>query len=146
MVVNWIGQYRKNAEIAEFIRELFGKDIAPESLEYYRYHENWQPTIQKAREKYASEMYQVEMSNVRRRVEKLSDVVERNFEKGKDNLVISGLHEIHDQLKKEGPTVQNNYQLNMYKEMSEEDFDKRELELIQKRKKLKEELDGGKTS
>lgn len=85
-------------------------------------------------------MFQVEYANERRRIETLQKLVNKCLRNGNDSLAVKAIHEINEQLKKNEPTVQNNYQVNVYKEMTEEEFDKRELELIQKRKQLKGEI------
>lgn len=143
-MVTWIAEYKKYPEIQRLVQETFGKSVHISTLRQYEEAECWQALIHKTRKKYESDIYKVELANERKRIEKLQDVVERNFESGKDNIVISGIREIHEHLKKPEFLNQNNYQINIYKEMTEEEFDKRELELIQKRKQLKAEIEGEK--
>ena len=142
-IILWISQFKKDAEIMELIETEFGKTLSRHQVGHYRNSEKWQPMIQKNRERYSAEMFKVELANERRRIEELEENYWTLKGNGKIRDANDSLREIHAQLKKEGPATQNNYQLNIYKEMSEEEFDKRELELILKRKQLKGEITDG---
>lgn len=139
-IIDWISQFKKDKEISNLIFENFGKTLKSKQIQRYRFSDKWQPIIQKNRQRYASQMFQVEYANERRRIETLQKLVNKCLRNGNDSLAVKAIHEINEQLKKNEPTVQNNYQVNVYKEMTEEEFDKRELELIQKRKQLKGEI------
>lgn len=139
-IILWISQYKRDNEIMQLIESNFNKTLSRVQISNYRNGEKWQSMIQKNRERYSSEMYKVELANERRRVEELEDNYWKLKEDGKLKDANSTLSEIHNHLKKPEASIQNNYQLNIYKEMTDEEFDKRELELIQKRKVIKGEI------
>lgn len=141
-IVSWVAEFKTRGEIQELVIEKFGKTIGLQMIYRYSHDEEWKPYIQKFREKYASEMFLVELANERRRIEELQDNYWALKKSGKLRDANAALGEIHSQLKRADTFIQNNYQLNVYKDLKDEDYDNRELELLQKRKKIKGEIDG----
>jgi hypothetical protein len=72
-VCDLLAQFKEPTEIAKILKDLYGVEVSPKAIYYYKSDLKWQPLIQKYREQYSLELNKVPLYHKRVRLEKLQD-------------------------------------------------------------------------
>jgi hypothetical protein len=138
-VLTLLSTYVKVPDIVAIIRQEFGIAIGERTIYRYKTGSEHQKTIQRIREKWTNEIQQVELSNKRRRLEELSRIYEKCFSTNQMKNALASLHQIQGEVEKASDSIQqqNNFQFNIYKEMTEQEIEEERLKILGRIKNLK---------
>ena len=119
-VLTKIGCYEKDYQIAKWVRETHGISIIPQTITHYRRSERYENFIKQAREKYESQVFSLELTSKRRRIEELSEIYWIMKQSKKYDRACRILEQIR--YEREGSKVETGdiFQFNQYNNMSDE--------------------------
>ena len=136
-IIIWIAEFKKNEEIYKLVQEHFGKTISYPGLQNYKNREKWQPLIRKHREAWGREIFNIELSHKRRRIEELSSIYALARSENDLKLSMEALEKIKHETDKELANL-HLYNIRVYKSMSDEELESERLKTLEEIKKLKE--------
>lgn len=130
----------KPGEIVKTVKKEFGIDITVHSAEYYKRHEDYKKTIQVMREKWGNELLEVELCNKRRRIEELEKIYKHSFDTDQMKNALAALYQIKGEVEKDLQQIgsQTNYQINIYKDMTELELEEERVKSLERLKTLKQ--------
>jgi hypothetical protein len=125
-----IATYATLEELEDWCEENLARPISLHTIKYHKNNPNNQPLLKKMREEFNTALLSVEWSSKRKRLEYLGSVFKKAFAEKKYAPAISAIHEMREEMEgKKSPGV-NLYQYN-YVNMTDEELDKKRLELIE---------------
>lgn len=137
-LVYWIATFKKNAEIHELLKENFGFDIKDSLIAHYRYSEDYRSFIQKIRDRWGNDLLHVELATKRRRLEEIENIFEKCVSKEQYKNALMALSQIQHEVEKD---VQNlsltQYNVNVYKDMTDAELEEERLKTMERIKQLK---------
>jgi hypothetical protein len=135
-----IATFVKPREIIKSIKEEFKISLSPATIEYYKRHDNFKSQIQKMRERWGSDLLNVELSNKRRRLEELEKIYHKAFSTNQLKNALASLYQIQGEIEKDLQNIghQTNYQINIYKDMSETELEEERVKSLERLKILKQ--------
>lgn len=136
-IILWIAEFKKPAEIFDLVKEKFGKTMSMPTLVNYRNGEKWQALIRKHREAWGREIFNIELSHKRKRLEELSDIYTEVKGTRNYKLALDALEKIKNETEKELGNL-HLYNIRVYKSMSDEELEEERLKTLEEIKKLKE--------
>ena len=132
-VLQKIAMFVPKDEIVKWAAKNLSRPIKARTVEMYKKGSRYEPLIKKYREEFNSKMFEVEYASKRRRVEALEDVYKESRTEGDRAHAISALQAIQDEVEgKRGAGNLHIHQYNQYNNMTDEEIDKRRLELLDK--------------
>ena len=141
-ILSMVAVFKKDREIKSVCVEEFKKTISNATLYYYKHSDNFRSAIQKIREKWANDLFEVELANKRRRLEELEKIYEKCMTSNQIKNALGALYQIQGEVEKEMQNIgsQTNYQINIYKDMTETELEEERLKSFERLKQLKGEL------
>ena len=128
----------KRPDIVKNMKDEFGVTIHPMTVEYYKHHELYKKIINKHRERWSNDLLDVELANKRRRLMELERIYQKCMSKGEMKNALSSLYQIQHEVDKD---VQNlsltNYNVNIYKDMTDSELEEERLKCLERVKQLK---------
>jgi len=137
-LVYWIATFVKRPEIVKNMKEEFNVTIHPMTVEYYKHHDLYKKIINKHRERWSNDLLDVELANKRRRLMELERIYQKCMSKGEMKNALSSLYQIQHEVDKD---IQNlsltNYNVNIYKDMTDSELEEERLKCLERVKQLK---------
>ena len=132
--------FKKPCEIIEIIKEEFGVTLSRNSVDYYKRHEDYRKTINVMRDRWGNELLEVELCNKRRRIEELEKIYKHSFETDQMKNALAALYQIKGEVEKDLQQIgsQTNYQINIYKDMTETELEEERIKSLERLKTLKQ--------
>ena len=138
-VCYWIASFHKSPEIVEKVKEEFGITISTYLIQWYKHHENYKQIISKMREKWGNELEELELTHKRKRIEKVTQIFDKCVDKGQMRNALSAITQIQGEVEKnQNIGNQTNYQINIYKDMTDKELEEERLKSIERLKILKQ--------
>lgn len=109
-VVKRIAWFWRDKDIVEWVKTDLHKDITKQSINTYRYSDNWKPHIENFREKYLNEVTEVACANKRVRLEELQRFYHKAIENDDTEGAINILKEFRAEMDKK---VGDNFSVNL---------------------------------
>lgn len=128
--------YKSSAEIREWAKEKLGKEIPQQTVYYHKEAENNQAILKRFREEFNQNIISVEWSSKRRRLEELGKIYVECRADGLHGPALKALAQMQEEVegKKSQALTLNQYN---YTTMTDEEIDKKRLELIESIKRHK---------
>lgn len=137
-IVFWIATFVKVNEIVARVKEEFGISIHPQLVNYYKAKEEYQPVIQKIRDRWGSDLLHVELANKRRRMEELERIYEHCMNTDQIKNALSALYQIKGEVEKDLQNLSmTNYNINIYKDLTEVELEEERMKSLERLKQLK---------
>jgi len=135
-----IATFEKVPAIIKAIRKEFGISISKTTVEYYKRNEQYRGQIQKMRERWGSDLLNVELSNKRRRLEELEKIYNHCYANDQMKNALASLYQIQNEIEKDLQNIghQTNYQINIFKDMSETELEEERIKSLERLKQLKQ--------
>lgn len=124
-----------------FLKE-YNISISVTTIAHYANHDNYQKTIARIREKWGNDILKIELSHKRRRLEEITKIYEEARTDKDHKVALNALYQIQHEVEKDLANInqQNNYQVNIYKDMSESELEEERLKSFERLKILKNEI------
>jgi len=137
-LVFWIATFVKTPEIVARVQEEFGISIHPKLVAYYKAKEEYQPVIQKIRDRWGSDLLHVELANKRRRMEELERIYEHCMNTDQIKNALAALFQIKGEVEKDLQNLSmTNYNINIYKDLTEMELEEERMKSLERLKTLK---------
>lgn len=135
-----IATFEEVPAIIRNIRKEFGITISKSTVKHYKESEQYRPQIQRMRERWGSDLLNVELSNKRRRLEELEKIYKHCFANDQMKNALASLYQIQGEIEKDLQNIghQTNYQINIYKDMSETELEEERVKSLERLKALKQ--------
>jgi hypothetical protein len=139
-ILTLLATFTKISNIVEIIKEEFNVTFSYNDIYWLNHCEDHKKTIAKIRERWTEDIQNIELCNKRRRLEELSKIYEKCFETNQMKNALKAIDQIHDEVEKASNFIQqqNNYQVNIYKEMSESEIEEERLKILDRIKTIKQ--------
>lgn len=135
----WIASFEKAPDIVERVKNEFGISISVPLIQWYKHNDNYKQIISKMREKWGNELEDLEMTHKRKRIERVSQILDKCEAKGQMRNALSAITQIQSEVEKnQNIGSQTNYQINIYKDMTDKELEEERLKSIERLKALKE--------
>lgn len=136
----FIATFVKTNEIVRRIKEEFNISIHPKLVAYYKNKEDYRDIVEKMRARWGSDILHVELANKRRRLEELEKIYERSFKTGQYKNALGALCQIQGEVEKDLQNIghQTNYQINIYKDLTEQELEEERVKSLDRLKVLKQ--------
>lgn len=141
-LVYLIATFEKPRHILAKMKEEFGITVNDSLVDYYRRNPNYKATIQKIRERWGNDLIDVELGTKRRRMEELEDIYYRCKKSNQMKNAITALYNIQHEVEKDLQQIgsQTNYQINIYKDLTETELEEERIKSLERLKALKGEI------
>lgn len=140
-IVFWIATFVKVSDIVRNVQNEFGVTIHPKLIPYYKNKPEYQSVIQKIRDRWGSDLLHVELANKRRRMEELERIYKHCYSTNQMKNALAALYQIQHEVEKDLNNLQvNNYQVNVYKDMTDVELEEERVKSIERLKILKGEI------
>lgn len=141
-LIYMIATFEKPRKIVELMREEFGVSIHVKLVDYYKKQESYRPVIQRIREKWGSDLMDVELGTKRRRMEELEKIYDHCFKSDQMKNALGALFQIQHEIEKDLQQIgsQTNYQINIYKDLTDTELEEERLKSLERLKTLKGEI------
>lgn len=140
-VIFWIATFMPYRQIQEEFQKLYGQPIGLTTIKYYRNHDDFQKHIQRIREKWGNELFHVELANKRRRMEELEKIYNHCVRTNQMKNALAALYQVQHEVEKELNSLSlTNYNINVYKDMTETELEEERVKSLERLKQLKGEL------
>ena len=135
-----IATFVDNTTIVRTIKKEFGISISKTTVKHYKTSEQYRGQIQKMRERWGSDLLDVELSNKRRRLEELEKIYKHCYANDQMKNALAAIHQIQGEIEKDLQNIgsQTNYQINIYKDMSESELEEERVKSLERLKALKQ--------
>jgi hypothetical protein len=135
----WIASFEKVPDIVEKVKNEFGITISTYLIHWYKQHDNYKQIISKMREKWGNELEDLELTHKRKRIEKVSQIFDKCVDKGQMRNALSAITQIQGEVEKnQNIGSQTNYQINIYKDLTDRELEEERLKSIERLKILKQ--------
>lgn len=125
-------------EIIELCKKEFGKSISRDSVHNYKYNPENKVKIQRLREEYTRDLFMVDLASKRKRLERISKIVETCEEYKDYRTALEGLSQIRQEVEKDLASLNmTNYQINVFKDMSEAEIEEERMKSLERIKLLR---------
>jgi len=137
-----IATFEKPRKIVELMKEEFGVTIHPKLVDYYKKQESYRPVIQRIREKWGSDLMDIELGTKRRRMEELERIYSHCMNTDQMKNALGALYQIQHEIEKDLQQIgsQTNYQINIYTDLSETELEEERIKSLERLKTLKGEI------
>lgn len=127
-------------EIVEKVKDEFGVSISEGGIKYYAYrNEDYKNTILKIREKWGNEIMDLELSHKRRRIQEIEKIYHASVEKNQMRNALGAISQIQGEVEKAQVIGnQTNYQINIYKDLTEQELEEERVKSLERIKILKQ--------
>lgn len=140
-IVFWIATFTKVPQIVKNVQEQFGVSIHPMTIEYYKHADKYQKTILQIREKWGNDLLHVELANKRRRAQELEKIYHLALTKQEMKTALAALLQIKGEVEKDLQNLNlNQYNINIYKDMTEKELEEERLKSLERLKVLKGDI------
>lgn len=141
-LIYFVATFEKPRNIVLKIKEEFGISIHPKLVDYYKKKESYRPVIQRIREKWGNDLMDVELGSKRRRMEELTKIYEHCVKTDQMKNALGSLYQIQHEIEKDLQQIgsQTNYQINIYKDLTETELEEERLKSLERLKNLKGEI------
>ena len=137
----WIATFEKVPQIVKNVQEQFGLTIHPMTVEYYKRNPKFEKTIKQIREKWGNDLLHCELATKRRRVQELEKIYHMSLMKQEMKTALASLFQIKSEVEKDLQNLNlNQYNINIYKDMSEAELEQERLKSFERLKLLKGEI------
>lgn len=135
-----IATFTEVPKIIKNVKEEFDLTISASAINSYKYSENYKPEIEKIRERWGQDLMNVELANKRRRLEELERIYHHSFQTDQMKNALGALYQIQGEVEKNLQQIgtQTNYQINIYKDMSEQELEEERVKSLERLKVLKQ--------
>jgi len=139
-VLSMIATFTEVPKIIKTVKDEFGLSISASAVNAYKYSENYKPDIQKIRERWGSDLMNVELANKRRRLEELEKIYHHSFKTDQMKNALGAIYQIQGEIEKDLQNIghQTNYQINIYKDMTETELEEERVKSLERLKILKQ--------
>jgi hypothetical protein len=136
LLLQQIAMYKSVAEIKEWAIEKLGREVPQKTIYYHKEAESNQSMLKKFREEFNQNIISIEWSSKRRRLEELGKVYQECRADGNHSQALKALAQMQEEVegKKSQALTLNQYN---YSTMSDEEIDRKRLELIESIKRHK---------
>jgi hypothetical protein len=141
-LVYLIATFEKPRHILATMKEEFGVTICQTLVDYYRRSENYKPVIQRIREKWGNDIMDVQLATKRRRMQELEHIYKRCLKTNQMKCALTSLYQIQHEVEKDLQQInqQTNYQINIYKDLTETELEEERIKSLERLKTLKGEI------
>ena len=137
-VVAWFGMCKTAPEVQCMIKTRFKKDLTLDAVKQIKYRDGNRAIIQRHRDEYNRDIFLVELANKRRRLEKIEDIIEKAEQSGNLKIALDGLGQIKQEVEKDLSSLNmTNYNINVYKNMTEAEIEEEKVKSLERIKILK---------
>ena len=141
-ILYWIAVFTPHKEIINLVKKEFGLPISLTTVNHYAYgNDDYKATIQKIRQKWGDDLSDIELSYKRKRVKAIGNIYEKCEKTNQMKNALGALYQIQGEVEK-AQTIgtQTNYQINIFKDMTEEELEREKLKSLERLKALKGEI------
>ena len=140
-ILFWIATFVKHKEIKKRILNEFNVSLSLKSISNYATSEQYEPVIRKIRDRWGSDLLHVELANKRRRMEELERIYAKCVATNQMKNALTSLYQIKGETEKDLDKIgtQTNYQINIFKDMSEEELEQERVKSLERIKMLRGE-------
>jgi len=140
-IVFWIATFEKVPQIVKNVQEQFGLTIHPMTVEYYKRNPKFEKTIRQIREKWGNDLLHCELATKRRRVQELEKIYHMSLMKKEMKTALTSLYQIKTEVEKDLANLSmNQYNINIYKDMSDAELEQERLKSLERLKMLKGDI------
>lgn len=140
-VVFWIATFEKVPQIVKNVEEQFGIKIHPMTIEYYKRNPKFEKTIRQIRDKWGNDLLHCELATKRRRVQELEKIYHMSLMKQEMKTALTSLYQIKTEVEKDLASLNlTQYNVNIYKDMTETELEQERLKSLERLKQLKGEI------
>lgn len=140
-VVFMIATFVKPSKIIEFVKNEYGISITEGLIYHYKHHDDYQNAIQKIRDRWGADLLHVELANKRRRMEELERIYDHCFNTDQMKNALGALYQIQHEVEKDLSKLElTNYNINIYKDMTEAELEEERVKSLERLKKLRGEI------
>ena len=137
----WIATFEKVPQIVKNVQEQFGITIHPMTVEYYKRNPKFEQTIRTIREKWGEDLLHFELATKRGRVRELEKIYHLSLMSKQPTIALNALKQIKEEIEKDLSKLNlNQYNINIYKDMSEAEMEAERLKSFERLKVLKGEI------
>ena len=139
-VLSMIATFTEVPKIIKTVKDEFGLTMSASAIENYKYSENYKAEISKIRERWGQDLMNVELANKRRRLEELEKIYHHSFETDQMKNALGAIYQIQGEVEKNLQQIgtQTNYQINIYKDMTETELEEERVKSLERLKVLKQ--------
>ena len=139
-ILFWIATFTPYKEIVKLVKEEFNIPISTSAIKQYAHkNEDYRNTILKIREKWANDLSEIQLAHKRKRVEAISGIYEKCLETNQMKNALGAIYQIQGEVEKaQSIGTQTNYQINIFKDMSEEELEQEKVKSLERLKILKQ--------
>ena len=139
-VLSMIATFTEVPKIIRTVKEEFGLTMSATAINSYKYSENYKSEIEKIRQRWGSDLMNVELANKRRRLEELEKIYHHAFSSDQLKNALGALYQIQGEVEKNLQQIgsQTNYQINIYKDMTEAELEEERVKSLERLKILKQ--------
>lgn len=139
-ILYWIAIFTPHKEIVLKIKEEFGIDVSVHTVKYYSCeNEDYKNTIRKIREKWGQDITDLEFAHKKRRIQEIQKIYNKCIETNQMRNALSAVQQIQGEVEKaQNVGTQTNYQINIYKDMTEEELEEERIKSLERIKMLKQ--------
>ena len=140
-IVFWIATFEKVPQIVRNVEEQFGIKIHPMTVEYYKRNPKFEKTIRQIREKWGNDLLHCELATKRRRMQELEKIYHMALMKQEMKTALTSLYQIKNEVEKDLTNLNmNQYNINIFKDLSDAELEQERLKSIERLKTLKGEI------
>ena len=139
-VLSMIATFTEVPKIIKTVKDEFGLTMSATAINNYKYSENYKAEIGKIRERWGQDLMNVELANKRRRLEELEKIYHHSFETNQMKNALGAIYQIQGEVEKNLQQIgtQTNYQINIYKDMTETELEEERVKSLERLKVLKQ--------
>lgn len=141
-MLSMIATFTEVPKIIKTVKDEFGLSISASAINAYKYSEGYKPEIEKIRQRWGSDLMNVELANKRRRLEELERIYHHSFSTDQMKNALGALYQIQGEVEKDLQQIghQTNYQINIYKDMTEQELEEERIKSLERLKTLKGDI------
>jgi len=139
-ILYWLAIFTPAKEIVKLVKEEFGIPISLSTVNYYScQNEDYKNTIRQLREKWANDLSDCEFAHKRKRVKAIGDIYEKCVSTNQMKNALGAIYQIQGEVEK-AQTIgtQTNYQINIFKDMTEEELEQEKVKSLERLKVLRQ--------
>ncbi len=139
-VLSMIATFTEVPQIIKTIKDEFGLTMSATAINNYKYSDGYKGEIEKIRQRWGSDLMNVELANKRRRLEELEKIYHHSFATDQMKNALGAIYQIQGEVEKDLQNIghQTNYQINIYKDMTEAELEEERVKSLERLKVLKQ--------
>jgi hypothetical protein len=118
----------------------FGVTVSATCINNYKTSDIYRSDIQKIRERWGADLLNIGLATKRRRLEELERIYYKAFKSDQLKNALAAIYQIQGEIEKDQQNIssQTNYQINIYKDMSDAELEEERVKSLERLRVLKQ--------